>query len=100
MNSSSSPGTSETDWARIDAMSDQDIDFSDIPEITEEQIRRAKRRFGGVEIAPGKRPVQVLLDESVVNYLMASAGGRNYHALVNAALSEYMLNHPLNQESA
>jgi uncharacterized protein (DUF4415 family) len=100
MNNASSPGTSETDWARIDAMSDEDIDFSDIPEITEEQIQRARRRFGGVEIEPGKRPLQVLLDESIVNYLMASAGTRSYHTLVNAALSEYMLNHPLNQESA
>jgi hypothetical protein len=35
MNNTSSPKTSETDWARIDAMIDEDIDFSDIPEVTE-----------------------------------------------------------------
>ncbi len=38
---------SETDWERIDAMQDRDIDFSDIPEVTEEQMRRAVLRVGG-----------------------------------------------------
>jgi hypothetical protein len=32
---------SETDWARIDAMSDEDIDFSDCPEITPEMFAKA-----------------------------------------------------------
>ncbi len=33
--------TSQTDWARIDAMTDEDIDYSDIPPITEEMFARA-----------------------------------------------------------
>jgi hypothetical protein len=48
MNNEPSQKPSETDWARIDAMADEDIDFSDIPEITEAQIARATPRFGGV----------------------------------------------------
>lgn len=32
---------SETDWARIDAMSDEDIDFSDCPEATLEMFAKA-----------------------------------------------------------
>jgi hypothetical protein len=31
---------SETDWERIDAMTDDDIDFSDIPPLTQEQLDR------------------------------------------------------------
>ena len=34
--------TGQTDWARLAAMTDEDIDLSDIPEITAEQFARAK----------------------------------------------------------
>jgi hypothetical protein len=32
---------SETDWVRIDGMSDEDIDFSDCPEVTTEMFAKA-----------------------------------------------------------
>jgi hypothetical protein len=32
---------SQTDWQRLDAMEDEDIDLSDCPEITPEQFARA-----------------------------------------------------------
>ena len=35
-------------------MSEQDIDLSEIPEITEEQMRRATRRVGGEPVAQDK----------------------------------------------
>jgi uncharacterized protein (DUF4415 family) len=41
MNSNSIMNKSKTDWARIDAMSDEDIDFSDCPEITPEMAAKA-----------------------------------------------------------
>jgi hypothetical protein len=37
--------TSKTDWARIDAMSDDEIDTSDIPPITDEFFSNAKLRM-------------------------------------------------------
>ncbi len=37
--------TSKTDWARIDAMSDEDIDTSDIPPLTDEFFANAKLRM-------------------------------------------------------
>lgn len=46
---------SETDWARLGAMPDEDIDFSDCPEITSEQFANAIVRHGLVE---RKRKVQ------------------------------------------
>lgn len=36
--------TSKTDWARIDAMTDDEIDTSDIPPLTEDFFARAKLR--------------------------------------------------------
>ena len=33
---------SKTDWARLNAMKDGDIDFSDIPELTTEQLQSMK----------------------------------------------------------
>ena len=41
MNNKSILTKSETDWARIDAMSDEDIDFSDCPEATPEMFAKA-----------------------------------------------------------
>ncbi|MGK7892270.1 MAG: BrnA antitoxin family protein [Xenococcus sp. (in: cyanobacteria)] len=37
--------TSKTDWARIDAMTDEDIDTSDIPPLTDEFFAKAKLRL-------------------------------------------------------
>jgi uncharacterized protein (DUF4415 family) len=37
--------TSRTDWSRIDAMTDDDIDTSDIPPLTEEFFSKAKLRM-------------------------------------------------------
>jgi hypothetical protein len=31
----------KTDWKRLDAMKDEDIDFSDIPEVTPEMFAKA-----------------------------------------------------------
>lgn len=36
---------SETDWARIDAMTDEEIDISDIPPLTDDFFQRAKVRM-------------------------------------------------------
>ena len=33
---------SQTDWKRVEAMQDEDIDLSDMPELTEEALKRAK----------------------------------------------------------
>jgi hypothetical protein len=45
MNADAMNNTSRTDWARIDAMSDADIDTSDIPPLSEEFFAKAKLRM-------------------------------------------------------
>jgi hypothetical protein len=41
MNNKSIVSKSETDWARLDAMTDADIDLSDCPEVTSEMFAGA-----------------------------------------------------------
>ena len=44
MNADTMNSTSKTDWERIDAMRDEDIDTSDIPPLSEEFWAKAKLR--------------------------------------------------------
>jgi uncharacterized protein (DUF4415 family) len=48
--------TSRTDWARIDAMNDEDIDTSDIPPLSDEFFAKAQLR---VPKSPVKITIQV-----------------------------------------
>lgn len=41
MNNEPISSKSETDWARLDAMTDEDIDLSDCPEVTPEMFAEA-----------------------------------------------------------
>ena len=54
MNKKTTPRASQTDWARIETMRDEDIDLSDIPEVTEEQIARAVLRVSGQPVPKRK----------------------------------------------
>jgi len=81
---------SQTEWKRIKAMNDEDIDTSEIPEITEEQMKRATLRFGGQHVSKGKVRVNILLDAEVVAYFKSQAGGRGYQSLINEALKAGM----------
>jgi len=86
---------SQTDWQRITGMQDKDIDLSDIPEITEEQLARAKLRIDGKPVAKGKIRVNIFLDTEVVAYFKAKAGGRGYQTLINEALKENIRKHDI-----
>ncbi len=67
-------------------MSDEDIDTSEVPEITEEQMKGATLRVGGKPISKGKVRINILLDAEVVAYFKSQAGGRGYQTLINEAL--------------
>jgi uncharacterized protein (DUF4415 family) len=86
---------SQTDWERIDAMQDEDIDLSDIPEVTEEQIKQAVLRVGGKPVERDQRRVEILLDAFIVEYFEAKTGEQGYQTLINQALTEYIHNRDL-----
>jgi uncharacterized protein (DUF4415 family) len=87
--------SSRTDWERLNAMRDEDIDLSDIPEVTEEQMARAKLRVGGKPVPSGQVRVDLLLDAEVVAYFKAQAGEKDYQALINEALKAKIREHDL-----
>ncbi len=95
MSKPSTSETSQTDWERIDAMQDEEIDLSEIPEATEEQMGRAVLRVGGIPVARGKRRVNMFLDAFIVEFFKAKAGERGYQTLINEALVDYIRNHEI-----
>ena len=72
----------KSDLKRIDALSDEDIDYSDIPLLDDDFFKRAK-----VVIPPGKQPVTVRLDTDVLEWMKGQ--GRGYQSRINAILRAY-----------
>ncbi len=81
---------SQTNWKRIDAMKDEDIDFSDIPEITPEMFARAIRRRNFVPI-PRKKQLTLRVDSDVVDWYKKQGPG--YQTRINSLLRAYMKEH-------
>jgi len=81
---------SETDWKRVDAMKDEDIDFSESPEWTPEMFARAvlRRNFKPI---PRKKQLTLRIDEDVVDWYKSQ--GRGYQTRINALLRAYMKEH-------
>jgi uncharacterized protein (DUF4415 family) len=73
---------SETDWARIDAMTDEELDTSDIPPLTEDFFKRAKVRRPKRKVA-----VTMQVDPDVLDWFKAQ--GEDYEQRMNAALRIY-----------
>lgn len=85
MNEPGSIKTSKTDWARVDAMTDDDIDFSDNPELTEEFFARATWR--------NREPMSVTLSVDPVVLAWYQSHGDGWERHVQAALKEYLRTH-------
>ena len=81
---------SQTDWERLDAMTDEDIDLSDCPEITPEMLAKAVVRRG-LKPVPNKAQVTLRLDQDVLDWFKAQ--GRGYQTQINALLRAYMEAH-------
>jgi len=87
-------------------MTNDDINLSDIPEITEAQVQKAVLRVGGQPVERGKQRIDIFLDKFVVEYFRAQAGvgeaslgeNRSYQTLINAALVEYIQNKDLKED--
>jgi len=75
--------TIASDLKRIDAMKDEDIDYSDIPEADEEFFKTAT-----VHLPQKKVSINVRYDQDVINYFKKT--GRGYQTRMNAVLRAYM----------
>jgi uncharacterized protein (DUF4415 family) len=81
------------DLRQLAAMPDGDIDYSDIPQITD---------FSGFEMGKFYRPVKetvtVRLDADVLHWL--KQGGKGYQSRLNAILRKEMEAHPKMRKAA
>jgi uncharacterized protein (DUF4415 family) len=90
MRKSATSRKSLTDWARVDAMTDEDIDLSDSPEVSPEMFARAVLR-GGLKPVPKKVQLTLRVDSDVLDWFKAR--GRGYQTQINALLRAYMEAH-------
>jgi uncharacterized protein (DUF4415 family) len=81
--------TDLTDWARVDAQRDDDIDLSDSPEWTDAKFAKAQHR--GPQKAPLKQPISIRLSPEVIEYFKAEGPG--WQTRIDAVLREYMRAH-------
>ena len=87
MSKRSTSKRSKTDWKRVDALSDTDIDFSENPEGTPEMFARAIVR-NGLEPMPPKQQVTLRLDADVLEWFKSQ--GRGYQTRINTLLRAYV----------
>jgi uncharacterized protein (DUF4415 family) len=80
---------SQTDFARLDKMKDEDIDYSDAPEITPEMFAKAIVRRG---LKPRvKKQVTLRMDGDVLEWFKKQGSG--YQTKINLLLRAYMDEH-------
>ena len=67
MNNEFTWSKSQTDWKRLDAMTEEDIDFSDCPEITPEMFAKAVVRRG-LPKTQTKAEITLRIDSDVLEW--------------------------------
>ena len=83
MSANISKRQSLTDWERIDAMSDEDIDTSEIPPLDDAFFANAQ-----VRLPERKAPITIRLDSDVLAWFRGL--GKGYQTHINAVLRMYM----------
>ena len=90
MKKSATSKKSRTDWARVDAMKNRDIDLSETPEITAEMFARAVVRKG-LKPVVRKEQLTLRIDSDVLEWFKKQ--GQGYQTRINALLRAYMEAH-------
>ncbi len=75
---------SKTNWEKLKAMRDEDIDCSDIPELDENFFKNAEVK---VVLPPEKKHLSLRLDADVLMWLKSQ--GKGYQSRINAILRAY-----------
>jgi len=73
----------------LDRLPDDQIDFSDVPRMTEEDWKRP--HYVGLHFYPGKRSVTIRLDKDVVKWFKAK--GKGWQTKMNWVLRLYFASH-------
>ena len=82
MKGKSTKKQSRTDWERVLAMKDEEIDTSDIPELTDDFFKKAV-------LWPGnKKQVTLRIDPDIIEFFKKQ--GKGYQSMINAVLRKYV----------
>jgi len=79
-------GEGQTNWARLDEMSDSDIDCSDIPEMDQKMLAGAKLVWPG-----SQQKISIHVDRDVLEYFRKDGPG--FQKRMNAALKTFVRAH-------
>ncbi|MBD2655271.1 BrnA antitoxin family protein [Synechocystis sp. FACHB-383] len=83
MKKNDSNATSRTNWSALESLSDEDIDYSDIPPLTDSFFERAK-----LVIPSNEAKNLVEIDSDLIQWFKLK--GENYSHLINEALRQYI----------
>jgi uncharacterized protein (DUF4415 family) len=83
MSVNDSSNTSRTDWTALEAMTDEEIDYSDIPSLTDAFFENATLRVPATQAGN-----LIQLDPEVMAWFRAQ--GAEYKTLINSVLRRYM----------
>jgi uncharacterized protein (DUF4415 family) len=86
MNANDLKHSSETNWERIDRLTDEEVDTSDIPPLDDAFFANAELR-----LPKGKIPVVMSLDVDIFEWFKSQ--GAEYQNLINTALRAYADKH-------
>jgi uncharacterized protein (DUF4415 family) len=79
---------SETDWARLDAMTDEEIEASIANDPDWQEFKDIDWSKAVLVIPPKKKAISIRVDEDVLDYFKKEGAG--YQRRINAVLRSYM----------
>lgn len=77
--------TSRTNWRALESMNDEEIDYSDIPPLTEEFFQKATLR-----VPAPQAPQLVQIEPEILEWFQSQSG--EYKTLINSVLRRYIEN--------
>lgn len=83
MSKDSTNDTSLTDWERVDALTDADIDTSDNPPLDDDFFANAK-----LYLTEPKKAITIRLDSDVLDWFKSQ--GKGYQTRIHAVLRMYI----------
>lgn len=79
---------SETDWARLDALTDEEIEASIANDPDWEEFKGIDWSKAALVVPPKKKAISIRVDEDVLDYFKKEGAG--YQRRMNAVLRSYM----------
>jgi uncharacterized protein (DUF4415 family) len=82
MSAASTKKRPRTNWKRVDALKDAEIDYSEVPELSHDFFKEAVRWPGR------KKQITLRLDPDVIEFFRKH--GKGYQTTINAVLRKYV----------